>query len=321
MQFLFALVLVILGPVLGAMPALAQETFPIKPLRMVVPLPAGGPTDFMARTMAQQLAATLGQPVIVDNKPGADGAVAARDVMSAPPDGYTLLFAIGSMLAVPLQSKPAAFVWATEFEPVGKVGRVSFCLAVNTDVPAKSVTELIAYARANPGKLNYATSTLGELMAASQFMKATGIRMTRIPYKGGAQAMPDLLAGRIQVMFGPVTLVMPHAKSNAVRILATVLPRRSALLPDVPTMSEAGYAEVSVPTWQAIFVSAKTPRSVVTRLSADLAAAMEKSEVQAAFERRALFPEYATAQELAATVAMDKTAWANLIAEYKLTAE
>lgn len=318
MHYVMALIAVAFGALLGMPGAQAQAAFPSKPLRMVVPLPPGGPTDFLARAVAQNLSAALGQPVVVDNKPGADGAIAARDVMAAPADGHTMLFGIGSMLAGPLQSTPAAYDWSTAFSPVGKVGRLSFCLAVHPDVPARTVAEFVAYARAHPDQLNFSTSTVSELMAAAQFMQATGIRMTRVPYKGGAQAMPDLLNGRIHVMFGPVALVAPQAKSGALRALATLLPQRSAALPDVPTMAEAGYAQVSVPTWQSLFVPAKTPPAVVDRLAGELATVLSKAELRADLERRAIVVETATPQELAATVAREQAAWVALIAEYKL---
>lgn len=299
----------------------AQDTYPAKPLRLVVPLPPGGPTDYLARTVARNLAVALNQPVVVDNKPGADGVIAAREVIAAPPDGYTLLFATGSMPATPLLSKPRSFDWQEGLTAVGKVGRISFCLVVHPDVPAGNLAEFVAYARAHPDKLNFASSTLGELMVASQFMQAAGIRMTRVPYKGGAQAMPDLLAGRVQVMFGPVTLAQAHAKSGAVRVLATVLPQRSSALPDTPTLAEAGYPGISVPAWQSIFVPAKTPPAVVSRLATELRAVMAKPELRAEIEQRAIFVEPSTPQELAATVEREQVAWSKLIAEYKLAPE
>ncbi|MDQ6683942.1 MAG: tripartite tricarboxylate transporter substrate binding protein, partial [Pseudomonadota bacterium] len=236
-------------------------------------------------------------------------------------DGYTLLFATGSMVALPLQKKPPAFDWLAELKPVGKVGRVSFCVVVHPDVPAPSVADLVAYARTHPDQLTYSTSTLSELLAAAQFMKAAGIRMTRVPYKGGAQAMPDLLAGRIQVMFAPVTLIQSYVKNGAVRVLATILPQRSSVLPDVPTMAEAGYPTVSVPTWQAIFAPAKTPEAVVARLAGDLATVITRPNVRAEFERRAIVVEGASPQELAATITREQAAWNSLIAEYKIGAE
>jgi tripartite-type tricarboxylate transporter receptor subunit TctC len=315
---LFKHLFVSLGLACGTAASLAQGVYPVKPVRMVVPLPAGGPTDFLARTVAQSLSTALGQPVVVDNKPGADGAIAVRDVLAAPPDGHTLLFSIGSMIAIPLLSAAPPFDWSRDLAPVGKVGRLTFCLAVNPDVPARTVAELVAYARANPEKLTYSTSTLGELMSAAQFMNATGIRMTRVPYKGGAQAMPDLLAGRIQVMFGPMTLAAPHAKTGALRVLATFLPQRSALMPEVPTIGEAGFAGVTVPTWQAIFVAAKTPTSVVTRLTGELDAVLARPELRAEFERRAIFVETATPEELSRTVKDEQLAWSAVINEYKL---
>jgi len=315
---LFRHIVVTLGLAFGATATLAESTYPVKPVRMVVPLPPGGPTDFLARTVAQNLSTALGQPVVVDNRPGADGAIAVRDVMAAPPDGHTLLFSIGSMIAIPLLSAPPAFDWLRELAPVGKVGRLTFCLAVNPEVPARTVAELVSYARANPEKLNYSTSTLGELMSAAQFMNATGIRMTRVPYKGGAQAMPDLLAGRIQVMFGPMTLAAPHAKTGALRILATFLPERSTLMPEVPTIAETGFPGVKVPTWQAIFVAAKTQTAVVSRLNRELSVALSKPELRVELERRAIFVETATPEELSRTVTEEQLAWSAVIAEYKL---
>jgi tripartite-type tricarboxylate transporter receptor subunit TctC len=302
-------------------PALAQSDFPSRPLRLVVPLAAGGPTDFLARTIAQALARTLGYPVVVENKPGADGLIAARDVISAPADGHTLLFAIGSMLAAPLQSKTPTFDWSAEFAPLGRVARVPFALAVHPGVPARSVEELVAYARAHPEQLNFATNTLSELMAAAQFMRATNIRMTRVPYKGGAQAMPDLLAGRVQVWFGPVSLIAPQVQSGTLRALATLLPERSPALPGVPTLAEASFAAVQVPTWQALFASAKTPAPALERLAAAVGAGIARPEVRAEIEKRAIFVDAGPPSELARAVATEQEAWTRLIAEYRLGSE
>lgn len=321
MRILKTLLSVVLGLGVLASAAHAEEAYPAKPVRVVVPLAAGGPTDYLARTLAQSLSTSLGQPVVVENKPGADGAIAAREVINAPADGYTVLFAPGSLVAVPLLSNPPSFDWLAEFAPVGKVGRLSFCLMVNPELPVRNVAELVAYARANPDKLNYATSTMAELMAAAKFMKASGIRMTRVAYKGGAQAMPDLLAGRIQVMFGPASFAVQHVSSGGLRVLATLLPQRSAVLPEVPTLAEAGYAGVTVPTWQSVFVRAGTPAAVVERLAGGIDTMLARPEVRAEFERRLVFVEQAMPQELGATVKQDQAAWSALIAEYKLGTE
>jgi tripartite-type tricarboxylate transporter receptor subunit TctC len=183
----FSTVAVTLGIALGVVAAHseAQAPYPNRPIRLVVPLAAGGPTDQLARSVAQDLSSELGQPVVVENKPGADGMVAARDVSSAPPDGHTMLFAIGSMLAAPLMSPSLGIDWQAAFASVGKVGRMTFCMMVGSEVPARTVAEFVEYARANPGKLAFATSTLSELMAASQLMQAAGVGMTRVSYRGG----------------------------------------------------------------------------------------------------------------------------------------
>ncbi len=302
----------------AASPTHAQGEFPSRALRLVVPLAPGGPTDFLARVVAQDMARTLGQPVLVENKPGGDGLIAAREVISAPADGHTLLFAIGSMLAAPLQSRPPAFDWRAELAPLGRVARVPFALAVHPGLPVRTVQELVAHARMHPDQLNFATSTMSELMAAAQFMRAADINMTRVPYKGGVQSMPDLLAGRVQVWFGPVSLIAPQVPAGSLRALATLLPERSAALPGVPTLAEAGYATVQVPTWQALFAPAKTPAPVLERLAAAVAAATARPEVRAEIEKRAIFVDAAPAAELGRMVAAEQGAWVRLFADYRL---
>jgi tripartite-type tricarboxylate transporter receptor subunit TctC len=306
-----------------AVPAqtVAADSFPTKPLRMLVPVPAGGPSDFIARQVAQQLSTSLGQAVTVENKPGANGLVAAREVLAAPADGHTLLYAPGSMIATPLMAKGSGLDWSQDFAPLGKVGRVPFALAVHPGVTAQTVDELVRQARLHPGVLNVATSTPSEVLAAAQFMKAAGITLVRVPYKGGTQALPDLLAGRVQLMFGPLSLMQPHAKSGALRILALLAPQRNAALPDVPTMAEAGMRGVDVPTWQGLYTVAKVPPALRARLATDIAAAVAQPEMRAELERRMLTVEGATPQELAAAISRELMVWSAVVDEYKLTAE
>lgn len=295
--------------------------FPTRPLRMLVPVPAGGPSDFIARQVAQALGASLGQPVTVENKPGANGLVAAREALAASADGYTLLYAPGSMIATPLLTKGSGVDWPQDLAPLGKVGRVPFALAVHPGVTAQTVAELVKQARQQPGALNVATSTPSEVLAAAQFMKAAGVQMTRVPYKGGTQALPDLLAGRVQLMFGPLSLLQPQAKSGALRILATLTPERHAALPEVPTMAEAGLPGVEVPTWQGLYVAAKVPQPLRARLAADVAAVVARPEMRAEFERRLLVVEGASAQDLGTTMTRELAVWAAVVDEYKLTAD
>jgi len=299
----------------------AAEPFPTRPLRVLVPVPAGGPSDFIARQVAQQLSASLGQVVTVENKPGANGLVAARETLAAPADGHTVLYAPGSMIATPLMAKGSGLDWSQDLAPLGKVGRVPFALAVHPGIAAQTLAELVRQARQQPGGLNVATSTPSEVLAASQFMKAAGIQLTRVPYKGGTQAMPDLLAGRVQLMFGPLSLLQPQAKSGALRILATLAPERSAALPDVPTMAEAGMGSVDVPTWQGLYTSAKVPAAARARLAAEIAATMARPEMRVEFERRMLTVETASPQALAETIMHEMTMWSALIDAYKLSVD
>ncbi len=311
----------LLTPVAASAQTAAADGFPTRPLRMLVPVPAGGPSDFIARQVAQQLAASLGQVVTVENKPGANGLVAAREVLVAPADGHTLLYAPGSMIATPLMAKGSGVDWSRDLAPLGKVGRVPFALAVHPGVQAQTLADLVRQARRQPGVLNVATSTPSEVLAASQFMKAAGIQLTRVPYKGGTQALPDLLAGRVQLMFGPLSLLQPQARSGALRILATLAPERSAALPDVPTMDESGMGGVDVPTWQAVYTTAMVPPATRARLATDIAAAVARPEMRVEFERRMLAVEGASPQALAATIAHELAVWSALIDEYKLTAD
>lgn len=311
----------LITPVVASAQATAVEGFPTRPLRMLVPVPPGGPSDFIARQVAQQLSASLGQAITVENKPGGNGLVAAREAMAAPADGYTLLYAPGSMIATPLMSKVSDVDWSRDLAPLGKVGRVPFALAVHPGVEAQTLADLVRQARQQPGVLNVATSTPSEVLAASQFMKAAGIQLTRVPYKGGTQAMPDLLAGRVQLMFGPLSLLQPQAKSGALRILATLAPDRSAALPDVPTMAEAGMGSVDVPTWQGVYTSAKVPATTRAKLATDIATVVGRPEMRVEFEHRMLAAEGASPQALAATITHELAIWSVLIEEYKLTAD
>ncbi|MBK9246311.1 MAG: tripartite tricarboxylate transporter substrate binding protein [Burkholderiales bacterium] len=305
--------------------AAAQSAIPSAPspsaVRLVVPLPAGGPSDLIARMTARHLAETLGQQVVVENKPGANGLLAARDVAAAGTDGQTLLYAPGSMIATPLLVKGSGFDWPRELAPLGKVGRVPFGLAVHPGIGAASVADLVRQARSQPGKLNVATNTPSEVMATAKFMKAADVNLMRVPYRGAPQSMPDLLAGRVHVMFGPLSAFQPYVQSGALRLLAVLGPERSPALPDVPTMREAGFPDVSVPTWQALYVSARVDASRQQRLAQAVSAAAARPEVRAELEKRLLVAETASPQELSATISRELAEWALLIDEYKLSAE
>jgi tripartite-type tricarboxylate transporter receptor subunit TctC len=272
---------------LSALAAHAQP-FPAKPLRVIVPFPAGSATDTIARILSASVSQTLGQPVVVENKAGADGAIAGGEVAKAPADGYTLLMATNSpMSAVPAMKKVPPYDPVADFTPITDVGRYTFFIVAHPEVPAKTLQDLIAYARANPGKLNYATGNTTGIVSTAFFASLAGIQMVHVPYKGEPQAITDLIAGRVQIMFASSGTTLSHIRDGRLRAIVTTLPRRSSSLPDVPTIAEAGMPQFSITSWAGLFGPAKMPREVVERLNREFHAAMARPEVQSALEKQA----------------------------------
>jgi len=279
--------------------ASAGAQYPAKPVRIVVPFPAGSATDTITRILAQSISPALGQPMIVDNKPGADGAIAAAEVAKAPPDGYTLLMATNSpMSAVPAMKKSPPYDPVSDFTPITDIGRYTFFLYVNTSVPAKSFQELIAHAKANPGKLAYATGNTTGIVSFAQMNALAGISMLHVPYKGEPQGITDLVGGRVQVMWATPTTGLPHVKDGKLRALVTQLAKRSHLLPDVPTIHEAGMPKFTITSWAALFGPAKLPKDIVARLHKEFTAAMARPDVQAQMEKQAFLMTPSTPEKL-----------------------
>jgi tripartite-type tricarboxylate transporter receptor subunit TctC len=265
-----------------------QAQFPAKSIRVVVPFPAGSATDTVTRVLSASVSQAIGQPLLVENKAGADGAIAAAEVAKSPADGYTLLMATNSpMSAVPAMKKVPPYDPVADFTPITDVGRYTFFIVVHPDVPAKSLAELIAYARANPGKLNYATGNTTGIVSTAFFAAQAQIRMVHVPYKGEPQALTDLVAGRVQVMFCSSGTSVPMIREGRLRALVTTLPRRTHLMPEVPTIAEAGMPQFSITSWAGLFGPAKMPRAVVERLNREFVAAMGRADVQAAMEKQA----------------------------------
>ncbi|MFO1327490.1 MAG: tripartite tricarboxylate transporter substrate binding protein [Rubrivivax sp.] len=292
------------------------------PLRLIVPTPAGGASDAAARLIGQAWTRSGARQVTVENRPGAGGALAARALLDARPDGQTLLWALASMAGIPVLQKSPPFASLAEFAPVGLAGHLVFGLFVPADAAPRSVSDLVAQARARPDALSCAHGTLGEMMAATQFMKASGTRVVLVPYKGGAQLMPDLASGRVQLNFGPLAGALPQIQAGRVRALAVLSDRRSPLLPEVPTLAEAGVAAAGpLPTWQALLAPPQTPAAEAQRLSRELGALLRDAELRAALERLALQPEASTPEALAGTVASATATWRQFVAEHAVAAE
>jgi tripartite-type tricarboxylate transporter receptor subunit TctC len=279
----------------------AQAQFPNKAIRIVVPFPAGSATDTITRILGQSVSAAIGQPVLVDNKVGADGAIAGAEVVKAAPDGYTLLMATNSPMAVvPAMKKIPPYDPLADFTPITDVGRYTFFLYINAELPIKTFKDLIAYAKANPGKLNYATGNTTGIVSFAQMNSLTGIDMTHVPYKGEPQGITDLVGGRVQVMWATPTTGLAHVKDGRLRAIATNLKSRSALLPEVPTMAEVGVPQYSVVSWAALYGPAKLPRELQLRLNKEFHDAMKRPDVIALMEKQAFPMTPTTPEELGA---------------------
>jgi tripartite-type tricarboxylate transporter receptor subunit TctC len=306
--------LAILAVLALAAPVAAQ--YPNKPLRLIVPFPPAGAADLAARVVAQPLSQALGQPIVVENRPGADGAIAADAVIKAAPDGYTLFFGTNTaMCAVPALRKNPPYDPVTEFTPVSLVGKFGFFLFVHPDVPAQTVAELLAYARANPGKLNYATGNSTSLLATAQLKSLEHLDIVEIPYKGDAPATTDLVAGHVQLMFATAGTAVPFVKDGKLRALATLLPSRSSLLPDVPTLAEAGLPLISILPWAGLFGPAKMPKEIVDRLATEMAAVLARPDVREQLDRYAFAGQSSTPAELATLLREQLDAWRRTVRE------
>jgi tripartite-type tricarboxylate transporter receptor subunit TctC len=301
--------------------AQAANVFPNKPVRIVVPTPAGGPSDTAARLVAQALTSAWGQQVIVENKAGAGGAIAAQAVMAAAPDGHTLLWAQASMAGLPLVQKSAPYRHLNELTPVSNVVHFGYALFVNNEVPVKNFAELVAYGRNHPEKLSYATGTLGEYMVATHVLKSSGVAALRVPYKGGAQLMPDLISGQVQLNFGPILSGLQHVKAGKLKMLATLASQRSPLLPEVPTMAELGVPAGNLPTWNAVFAPANTPSDVVEKISSAVAQALKVPAIRSTLEQQGAEPLGSTPQQLASAVEAATNAWKSFVRAYDIPQE
>lgn len=265
---------------LPAAPALAQR-YPSRPIRLVVPFAPGGGTDVVARALSQELAESLQQTLVVDNRGGGGGSIGTEIVVRAAPDGYTLLL-VTSSYGTNAAVYKLGFDPLADVTPISMVGESGYVVALHPAVPIASVKELIAYAKANPDKLNYGSSGSGGTthLAPALFGLMTGTKMTHVPYRGGGPAIVDLLAGHIQLMFSPMPLVVPHMKTGRVRGIAITTLKRSSVLPDVPTVAESGVPGYEAVLWFGVLGPKQLPDNVVSRLSAELANALHAPELK-----------------------------------------
>jgi tripartite-type tricarboxylate transporter receptor subunit TctC len=287
-----------------------------KPIRIVVPFAAGGPTDVLARVLAPKLSASLKRTVIVDNKVGATGSIGATFVAKSAPDGDTLLLGTSSIMAAsPNLTANLTYDPVNDFVPISLVATIENILVVHPSVPAKTVKELVAYAKANPNKLSYASSGIGSTyhLGAELFGSQTGIEWTHVPYRGAAPAIQDVLAGHVQVMFDNTSSAIPNIKSGRLKALGVASLKRYPTLPELPTIAEEGVAGYETTIWLALFAPAKTPAAILQKLTKEIHDAVNSAEYKDKLAVLDIQPRQSSPQELAAFLKADLGKWAKVV--------
>ncbi len=296
----------------------AAQGYPAKPVTLVNAFPPGGSTDIVARQLAAKLSQRFGQQFVVDNRAGAAGTIGAASVARAEPDGYTMLFGVAANLAVaPAVLKSLPYDPVKSFAPVVEIARGPYILMVNPSVPAKDVAELVAYARQNPGKLNYGSPGPGSVhhLVNEMLKQATGIDIVHVPYKGGAPMYTAIVAGEVQVLIDGMPGPLAHVRGGRVRALGVTGDRRLAVLPDVKSFAEQGVKGVEAQFWWGIVVPAGTPQPVIARLNAEITQALADPEIRATFEKQSIDPSPGTAEALGALIAAESVRWAQVVAK------
>jgi tripartite-type tricarboxylate transporter receptor subunit TctC len=299
------------------------QTYPSRPIRLIVPFPPGGSNDIVARMVATQLGERLGQQVVVDNRGGAGGVLGTDLAAKSPPDGATLLLISVAYAFGPALYKNLPYDPERAFAPVGILGSGAAALTVHPSVPVNTVQELIALAKAKPGALNYASAGVGSLqhLACALFMIQAGIDVVHVPYKGGGPAMADVIAGQAQIVMPSLIQVVPHIKSGRLRVLGTSGTRRSAVLPDVPTIAEAGVPGYEAHNWWGILAPAGTPAPVIERLDKDLTSVLSSRETEKRFETEGAEVVRMTPAEFGRFISAELVKWSRVAREVGIRAE
>lgn len=304
-------------------PAMANDPFPSKPVRIVVGFSPGGSNDIVARLLAPKLAEGLGQQVLVENKPGAGGNIAAQTMLSAPPDGHTLMMCTTGTVSIQPHLTKAPFNPETDLLPVTLIANAPYLLLVNASVPVTNVKELIAYAKGHPGQLNFASSgnATGGHLAGEMFKSKAGVDIVHVPYKGTGQAMTDLLAGQVSIIFDQAVSSMPYAKSGKLRILGVASLQRLKGLPDVPTISESGVPHFDPVTWTGLCAAKGTPAAAIQRVQQEVAKVLAMPEISQKFIAAGLEPVASTPEQFRVFLAADKAKWGTVIKDAGVKAD
>lgn len=300
------------------------QSWPERPVRLIVPFGPGSTVDIMARALAQPLYEQFKQSVVVENKPGAGGTVGVDAIAKAPKDGYTIgIGTTGPLTINPALQSRMPFDTLADLAPVSLVAVGPNAVLVHPDVPAKNVKELVAYARAHPNALNFASSGVGSTnhLAGELFKSVAGIQMVHVPYKGNSEALADLMAGRVQVLFSGLPPVMSQVQSGKARVLAIAGPTRAGALPDVPTVAEAGLAGAEVVVWYGVLAPAGTPKDVLARLNAEVVKAMARPDIRARFTEAGSEPASGTPEEFSRMIRADLAKWKKVITAANIKVE
>ncbi|MGO4706789.1 Bug family tripartite tricarboxylate transporter substrate binding protein [Microvirga sp. 2MCAF38] len=292
------------------------QSYPQQPIRFIVPFSSGGGTDVVARIYADELTKTLGQPVLVDNRPGAEGIVGTSAAAAAAPDGYTILLVLQATMALnPSLYKATNYDPAKDFTPIARISEAPYVVVVHPSLGVTNLSDLVKKAKAEPGKINYASGASAAFLASELMQKTMGIKLTHIPYKGSGPAITDLLSGRVGLMLSSPVSVLPHIKSGKLVALAVTGPQRSQSLPDLPTVAELGYPGFDVVGWYGVAAPRGTSADVTNRLAEAFKAAASKPEVRAHLDRAGVEPSSSTPQQFSSYIETELERWTGMIKE------
>jgi tripartite-type tricarboxylate transporter receptor subunit TctC len=300
------------------------QPYPARPIKVIVPTPAGGPVDVIARLVANYLTSAVGQPVVVDNRPGAGNTLGSKEAAQAEPDGYTLLYSSASGLVfAPMLQKNAGYDPMTSYDPIVLVAQSSTILVVHPSVPVKSVQELVAYAKANPGKVNFSSGGIGVLphLIGEWFKSRAGIDIVHVPYRGGGPSINDLVGGQVQMTFEGTSVLVPLIQAGKLKALATTSAKRIAELPDLPTMEESGFPGFVSTSWTGLLAPAHTPRPVIDKLNAVVNDGVRSVELKAALAKLNNEPLGGTPQDFTNVIKADIAKWAPVVKALGLKAD
>jgi tripartite-type tricarboxylate transporter receptor subunit TctC len=321
---LLSMAAIALGVAVGTFDSAHAETYPARPIKIIVPTPAGGPVDVIARLVGNYLSSTLGQAAVIDNRPGAGNTIGSKEAAQAEPDGYTLLYSSASGLVLaPMLQKNAGYDPLTSYDPIALVAQSSNILVVHPSLPVHSVRELVAYAKAHPGRVNFSSGGIGVLphLIGEWFKSAAGIDIVHVPYRGGGPSINDLVAGQVQMTFEGTSVLLPLIRSGKLRALATTSPQRIAQLPDLPTMAESGFPGFVSTSWTGLLAPAHTPRAVIDRLNVQINEGVKSPDFKAALAKLSNEPLGGTPQAFTDMIKGDIAKWTPIVRGLNLAAE